>query len=103
MALTDRLTYVAQSDTVRTDNPEVSAFDTIGLNQYLLYQLNDVLSVGGRAEWWKVDGVSYNEVTGGVNIRALANLVFRPEVRHDWSPGADVDQTTFLVDGVWTY
>jgi hypothetical protein len=103
MALTDRLTYVAQSDTVRTDNPEVSAFDTIGLNQYLLYRLNNVLSVGGRAEWWKVDGVSYNEVTGGVNIRALANLVFRPEVRHDWSPGADVDQTTFLVDGVWTY
>jgi hypothetical protein len=103
MDLTDRLMYVAQSDNVRTNNPGVSAFDTIGLNQYLIYKFNDVLSAGGRVEWWKADGISYNEATGGVNIKALSNLVFRPEVRHDWSPGANIDQTTFLVDGVWTY
>ena len=67
--------------------PASSQFDTIGLNQYLIYTLHDIIGIGGRCEWWKADGTSFNEVTGGVNIKALSNLVFRPEVRHDWSPG----------------
>ena len=101
--LTDNLEYVAQSDLVRTDNPGVSQFDTIGLNQYLFYGLTDVLKVGGRAEWWKADGVSFNEVTGGVNIQALSNLAFRPEIRHDWAPGVGLDETSVAIDAVLTY
>ena len=101
--LTDNLQYVGQSDLLRTDNPGVSQIDTIGLNQYLFYSLTDTLKVGGRAEWWKKDGVSYNEITGGVNIQALSNLVFRPEVRHDWSPGDDIDQTAVAIDAILTY
>ena len=101
--LTDNLQYVAQSDLVRTDNPGVSQYDTIGLNQYLFYSLNDWLKVGGRAEWWKADGVSFNEVTGGVNIQALSNLVFRPEIRHDWAPGIGLDESTVAIDAILTY
>lgn len=102
-ALTDNLQYIAQSDMVRTDNPGVSQYDTVGLNQYLIYKFNDVISTGGRVEWWKADGVSFNEVTGGFNIHVLENLVFRPEMRYDWSPGAGIDEDTFLVDMILTY
>ena len=54
-------------------------------------------------EWWKDGGHSYYEATGGVNIHALKNLVFRPEIREDWSPANDLDQTTFAIDGILTF
>ena len=69
----------------------------------MFYTLTDTLKVGGRAEWWKKDGQSFNEITGGVNVKALSNLVFRPEIRHDWAPGADLDQTTAAIDAILTY
>ncbi|MCC6491520.1 MAG: porin [Pirellulales bacterium] len=102
-ALTDNLQYIAQTDMVDTSNPGVSEYDTVGLNQYLIYKISDLVSAGGRAEWWKADGVSYNEVTGGFNIHALDNLVFRPEIRKDWAPGAGIDEDTALVDVILTY
>lgn len=102
-ALTDNLQYIAQSDMIDTSNPGVSEFDTVGLNQYLIYKLNDVISTGGRYEWWKADGVSFNEVTGGFNIHLLDNLVLRPEARHDWAPGIGLDEDSFLVDMILTY
>jgi hypothetical protein len=102
--VTDKLQYIAQSDVLdATDNPNAGQTETVGINQYLIYAYNDVLGIGGRAEWWKQDGTSYNEITGGVNIKALSNLVFRPEVRHDWSPGADIDQTAVAIDAILTY
>jgi hypothetical protein len=109
--LTDNLQYIAQSDLVRTDNPGVSQYDTVGLNQYLIYKLNDVISTGGRVEWWKADGTSYNQVTGGFNIHVLENLVIRPEARYDWAPGTptaifpsgNIDEETFAVDAILTY
>jgi len=101
--VTDRLQYIAQSDVLETSNPGVSEFDTVGLNQYLLFKHNDLVSSGGRVEWWKADGVSYYEATGGVNLHALDNLVFRPEFRHDWAPGAGIDEDTFAVDMIWSY
>ena len=84
MAFTDELNYIVQSDLLHTDqgnfHDPMSNFvgtttNTIGLNQYLIYTLSDKLGVGGRAEWWKADGVSYYEITGGVNIRPCANFV----------------------------
>lgn len=109
VALTDDLNYVAQTDLVETN----AANDhQVGLNQYLLYTVNDCLSVGGRMEWWKSAGVSHYEATFGLNIRPHANLVIRPEVRQDWAPGgnsmvgngADSDNfTTWGIDAVVTY
>ncbi len=95
--------YVLQSDYIRTDNPGVSQYDTIGAVNYLFYKLNDKTKLGGRYEWWKADGVSYNEVTGGVNFQVAKNLVVRPEWRQDWAPGADIDEDTFSIDAILTY
>jgi hypothetical protein len=102
-SLTDNLQYIAQSDLLDTSNPGVSEFDTVGLNQYLLYSLNDVIGIGGRMEWWKADGVSFYEATSGLNIKLLSNLNIRPEYRQDWAPGIGLDEDTFLVDGYLTY
>jgi hypothetical protein len=101
--LTDKLQYIAQSDMIRTDNDGISNFDTIGLNQYLLYNWSDLIGLGGRIEWWKADGISYYEATTGVNINLLDNLVFRPEYRQDWAPGIGLDEETVAVDFVLSY
>ena len=54
-------------------------------------------------EWWKADGVSFYEATGGVNINVLSNLVMRPEFRQDWAPGIGLDEDTFGVDMILKY
>lgn len=102
-ALTERLTYIAQSDYIRTDNPPISNFDTIGLNNYLIYKWSDALGLGFRHEWWKADGVSFNAVTGGINIYLCENLLFRPEIRKDWAPGIGLDEEVFGIDMILKY
>lgn len=115
-ALTDNLNYVAQSDLVRVDG---TGEDNVGLNQYLLYSVNESVGIGTRVEWWKGDvltgyaphggtlpaagSLSYYAATFGANVRPTANLVIRPEVRIDWSPAADYDETYFAVDAVFTF
>jgi len=108
--LTDDLLYVAQSDLVSfsatnaaTPSDPILANDQLGLNQYLIYQYNDVLSFGSRIEWWKSDGVSHNAYTSGVNIQLLDNLVMRPEYRKDWAPGLGISQENTAVDMILTY
>ena len=116
--ITDSLNYVLQSDYVHTNGAVLNAgdngYDTIGINQYLIYWANDHLGVGGRAEWWKANGVSYYEATAGVNIKPCANFVIRPEVRYQWSPtvergGANPaglptdDGAIFGVDAILTF
>jgi hypothetical protein len=103
VGLTDRLQYIAQSDIMDIDNPGVVQDESAGLNQYLIYKFNDVVSTGGRMEWWKFNGVSHYEATGGFNFQLLDNLVLRPEYRQDWIPGTDLDEETFLVDAILTY
>lgn len=117
VALTDCLQYVLQSDYVHTDglfgDPRFAGED-IGVNQYLLYTLNDCLAVGGRLEWWKSNQVtglsdSFQEVTGGINYKPMANLVIRPEIRYDWtneSGGSGTlgyNETVFGIDAIVTY
>jgi hypothetical protein len=97
-SLTERLNYVFQSDMIDAD-----IYDTVGINQYLFYNLNDCWAFGGRLEWWDNDGVSYNEATFGINYRPHTNLVLRPEVKQEWVPGLDLDQTIFGMDMVLTY
>ncbi len=101
--LSEDLQYVFQSDNVRTDNPGVSAYDTIGAVNYLFYNTSEKSKLGGRIEWWKADGVSFNEFTIGWNYNALANLVIRPEWRQDWAPGVGLNEDTFAIDAVWSY
>lgn len=98
VALTERMNYVFQSDMV-----DAGVFDTVGINQYLFYNLNDCLSVGSRMEWWKANGVSYNSYTSGLNYRPHANLVLRPEVKREWAMAGAVDQTIFGMDAILTY
>ena len=54
--ITDSLNYIIQSDFVHANiNPLGNAahLNAVGVNQYLIYWLNDRLGVGGRAEWWR--------------------------------------------------
>jgi hypothetical protein len=85
----EQLTYVLQSDYVDTDEDVLGSgdddFKTIGVNQYLIYQLIDELGIGARGEWWRTSGVSYGAITGGVNIKPLPNVTLRPEVRYQLS------------------
>ena len=94
----ENLNYVFQSDFADTD-----AFSSIGINQYLFYTFFDELAAGIRLEWWKLVGTSTNAVTGGVNIRPIPNLVFRPEIRYQWTPAEDYDETIFAIDSVITF
>jgi hypothetical protein len=116
VAVTDKLNYVGQSDLVRVQS---TGEDNVGINQYLIYTVSDCLGLGVRAEWWKGDvltgyaphnavlpaagSLSYYAATFGANIRPHANIVVRPEVRIDWSPAADYDQTYFGVDAIFTF
>ena len=116
VAMTDKLNWVVQSDLLRVNG---TGEDNVGLNQYFLYSVNDCLGLGARLEWWKGDvltgyaphgGVvpafgSYSNyaATFGANIRPHANVVVRPEVRIDWSPAADYDESYFGIDAVLTF
>jgi len=115
-ALTGNLNYVFQSDLLRVDG---TGEDNVGINQYLLYNMHDCIGLGARFEWWKGDvltgyaphggvlpvagSLSYYAATFGANIKPSANLTVRPEVRMDWSPAANYDQTYFGVDGIFTF
>lgn len=117
--VTDRLNYVLQSDLVRFKNFG-GINDEVGINQYLLYTINDCWAVGTRVEWWKSDAGfnhggqslplagsnSYYAATFGVNYRPHANVVVRPEWRYDWFPASAVsgyEQGIFGVDVILTY
>jgi hypothetical protein len=107
--ITDKLNYVFHSDFLNA-----GVYDTFGINQYLLYEINDCVSAGTRAEWWKVDGSSVNAITVGLNVKPHANVTIRPEYRYDWSPGGNtndgiqngvINQSngTFAIDAVITF
>jgi len=115
MTMTDRLQWIVQSDLVRIAS---TGEDNIGLNQYLLYTVNERLALGQRMEWWKADDItgyqphgglaptsstSYYGYTVGANYRLTPNLIARPEYRVDWSPALDYSVGYFGVDFVATY
>lgn len=98
--LTEKAQYVVQSDYLDVGepfNPDL-AHNTFGINQYFFYHFNDCFAYGNRVEWWKSAGTSYWEVTTGVNMKAHANWVFRPEIRYDFQGEPDRDQWTFGID-----
>jgi hypothetical protein len=123
LALLENLTWIIQNDLgVQSDVPGRDRHWG-GVNQYMIYEINDCWSLGGRIEWFNDrDGSrgigpagSYYNLTGGVNWRPHANLVFRPEVRYDWfdgqaaagnlpyNGGQDEDQFSGGFDVVFTF
>ena len=110
-AVSDNLTYVLQSDFLNSNvgggggagRAGFGGGHQYGLNQYLIYAVNDCLGVGARMEWWKNSGDSWYAATFGVNYRPHANVVIRPEVREDWSPTNSFDQTSLGVDVILTF
>ena len=119
VAVTDNINYVGQSNFFDANGTSVDEDGRIeswavGVNQYLFYTINDCVKLGGNFEWFRNDiaGNGTQDIyllRGGVNIRPHANLVFRPEVRHQWSPATDevvgfpVNQTSFNIDMVLTF
>jgi hypothetical protein len=94
-----------------------------GLAGYVSYAINSYLTLNNRIEWYAANsgfstgapsGANYYENTLGVAIRPaphhsiLKNLLFRPEIRYDWSDKAlydtgSHDQLTFSVDALFTF
>lgn len=106
-ALTEKLNYVFQTDLLLVDETQEENYSIVN---YLFYTVNDCTKLGTRLEWWKtdplVDGISnlsVYEATFGVNYRPHANVVVRPEIRQQWSPAVDIDDTIFGIDMVVTY
>jgi hypothetical protein len=98
--LTCNLDYIVQSDLVETNAGQDHQF---GINQYLIYRVDECLGLGARLEWFKADSLSINEMTFGANIRHDANVMFRPEIRHEWSEALDYEETIFGVDAIITF
>jgi len=114
--INDKWEYVFQSDMDHTNVDPfgvANGYNTIGVNQYLFYTINDQLRAGARFEWWKFNGVSVYDFTAGVNIQATSNLLIRPEWRYRWSPTLNNDpasdaafsweQGIFAVDAILTF
>lgn len=90
VGLTDKFSYVFQTDLVNVDNSpntiDGGRYDTFGINQYLFYNFTDIIKGGARIEWWKADGHSLYEMAYGLNVQLLDNLLMRPEYRYNWAP-----------------
>jgi len=98
VALADRLQYVLEHDMGWQRDDLAPGLDSewYGLNQALLYTINDCWKIGGRMEWFRDDdGVrvanasgSYYAMTIGMNWILASDFMIRPEVRWDWFDGA---------------
>ncbi len=101
VGFTDSINYVFQSDYKHVSG--MVRDEDIGVNQYLFYTYNDMVKLGTRIEWWRNDGQSNYELTTGVNIKLLDNLIIRPEVRQDWNPATGYDESMTACDLILTY
>ncbi len=91
----EKLHYIFQHDFGYQEQATVNKKDAYwyGVNQYLFYDVNDSVSVGVRAEWFRDDGDSrlnigasgsYFAVSTGLNWSPQPWLKIRPEIRYDW-------------------
>ena len=58
------------------------ATEAYGINQYLIYNVNDKLGLGTRFEWWRAYSEDSFSLTMGANIKPAKNLTIRPELRY---------------------
>jgi len=64
-----------------------------GINQYLLYTINDSWKAGVRYEWFNdqngtrvtTSGGHWHEIAAGLNWTPRRNVIVRPEARWDWA------------------
>jgi hypothetical protein len=107
--LSARFDYTFQTDYLNTEDAAGNQIrNTRGINQYLIYQINDRWAAGTRFEWWNVsensvgfygdnanlgavnaitNGAGRSDVYGltfGLNYRPNSNVLIRPEVRWDF-------------------
>jgi hypothetical protein len=91
--LTEKLTYISQTDVLYTHTNARDTFrNTFGNINYLIYKVNDCVSIGNRFEWFNFGGAAFNNVknddnfnyTAGINYKVNSNLVLRPEARWVW-------------------
>lgn len=100
--VTDRFSYVFQSDYGDWDHAQLGNSQWYGINQYFLYTLNECWKAGMRVEWFRdqdgsrVSGLGdgnlatgsfpgdFYEITAGLNWTPHPNVVVRPELRWDW-------------------
>ncbi|MGC3972075.1 MAG: outer membrane beta-barrel protein [Pirellulales bacterium] len=112
--LTDKMTMVQQFDLLATNNGGLGntfqtngiANNSVGATNYIFYQLTDRVATGGRTEWYKADGISYQTYTTGLNIKLTPNMIIRPEVRRNDSngdPNGLFNRTVYGVDAVLTF
>ncbi len=100
--LNQRWTYVFQHDMGLISNAGEQSPNGqwYGINQYLLFKINECWSLGGRFEWFRDDDAlvvpsqlglgnraDYYALTLGLNWKPHANITIRPELRYDWATG----------------
>lgn len=114
--LSDKLHYVFQHD-FGTEEESLSTPDNTkwyGINQYLTYDISEVMGAGLRAEWFRdeagtrVTGVDehFFAITAGINYSINGWAKVRPEIRYDWvsndtapfDDGTEDDQFLFSMD-----
>lgn len=124
--LADQLTLTINGDYGWEENGGANGEDGswYGVAGYLMYQINEMLCVNVRAEWFEdPDGArglgttgSVYEVSLGLDIhpfasnRNLAGLRLRPEIRYDYASdglfgnsGDKHDQFTFGMDAIFAF
>ncbi len=119
--LSDQLHYVFQHDFGTEDESLSTPQNTkwYGINQYLTYDVSDVLAAGLRFEWFRDEGgtrvTGINDhffgLTAGINYTVTPWLKIRPEIRYDWTTensnpfddGTEDDQFLISADFIVTY
>jgi len=120
-----KLNHILQVDYLDTEDQFGNRFrNTVGINNYFLYDVCDKLAAGMRFEYYNVELGNTNDnkdiyaLTLGMNVSPSNCLKIRPEVRWDWDvdenplgineqhptrPGLRRNQTTFGVDAIVTF
>lgn len=92
--LSEEWTFISQTDVLYTNNVGgTTQRNTFGNINYLIYKVNDCLSVGQRFEWFNFSGAGFAgtpqnsdlyNYTMGLNYKVNSNLMLRPEARWVW-------------------
>lgn len=114
----DQLHYVLQHDFGTMRDASYDSVNWFGINQYVMYDINDQLGIGLRAEWFNDKGganrvgpigANYLAASFGLNYTPLSWLKLRPEIRYDWADekafndNRTNDQVEFAMDLIITF
>ena len=110
--MTERLTYAWQCNYGSTscdlgETPRTKCYEQFGMANYLIYQLNDCWTVGGRFEWFRQNDLAGSsrqhcyELAGVAKYQMCKNLAITGEIRYDkiFGNGDYEDYEMFGADG----